>query len=69
MTISNDFFMAILAMDSYNRGYNAGIDDGVSGRDGKADGLGEAGSKVGTATVQDVNLPSNYQEAGFYAVA
>ncbi len=32
MAISNDLFLAILAMDSYNRGYNAGIwqsaDDG-----------------------------------------
>lgn len=26
MPMSNDLFMAILAMDSYNRGYNAGID-------------------------------------------
>jgi len=25
MPISNDLFIAILAMDSYNRGYNAGI--------------------------------------------
>jgi len=25
MAISNDLFMAILAMDSYNRGYNSGI--------------------------------------------
>lgn len=25
MTISKDLFLAILAMDSYNRGYNEGI--------------------------------------------
>jgi hypothetical protein len=25
MSISNDLFMAILAMDSYNRGYNEGL--------------------------------------------
>ena len=25
MAISNELFLAILAMDSYNRGYNAGI--------------------------------------------
>jgi hypothetical protein len=25
MTITNDLFLAILAMDSYNRGYNAGL--------------------------------------------
>lgn len=25
MSISNDLFLAILAMDSYNRGYNAGL--------------------------------------------
>jgi hypothetical protein len=28
MTISSELFMAILSMDSYNRGYNAGIEDG-----------------------------------------
>jgi hypothetical protein len=28
MTVSKDLLLAILAMDSYNRGYGAGISDG-----------------------------------------
>ena len=35
MSISPDLFMAILAMDSYNRGYNFGIS-----------GLGDAGAEA-----------------------
>jgi hypothetical protein len=37
-SISPDLFMAILSMDSYNRGYNAGI--------GGIDGLGSTAVKV-----------------------
>lgn len=37
MPISNDLFLAILAMDSYNRGYNAGINI--------------SGNTLGTATI------------------
>jgi hypothetical protein len=33
MTISNDLFLAILAMDSYNRGYGEGIDFGPNSND------------------------------------
>jgi hypothetical protein len=65
MSISEDLFMAILSMDSYNRGYNAAIEDGILGDDGKPDGLGEAGSKIGTAVVKDVDLPTGSEEAGF----
>lgn len=46
MTISPELFTAILSMDSYNRGYNAGIENG--GQSG-IDGLGETG---GLATQQ-----------------
>jgi len=57
-------------MDSYNRGYGAGIGDGENVVDGvDADGLGEAGKQVGGATVIDVDLPDGAQAAGFYAVA
>ena len=31
MTVSNELMLAILAMDSYNRGYGAGIGDGLAG--------------------------------------
>jgi hypothetical protein len=48
MTISSELFMAILSMDSYNRGYNSGIEDGgVS----NSDGLGSTiGTKIGNAS-------------------
>ena len=66
MTISKDLFLAILAMDSYNRGYGAGIADGDQN---DTDGLGEAGSQIGSATILNIPLPQNAQAAGFYAVA
>jgi hypothetical protein len=43
MPISSELFLAILAMDSYNRGYNAGLG-------GPVDGLGKTG-KIGNATI------------------
>ena len=62
MSISSELMNAILAMDSYNRGYNPGIS-----------GLGGEGSAIGTATVKkDATqlLDAGVAEAaGFYAVA
>jgi hypothetical protein len=72
MAISKDLFLAILAMDSYNRGYNSGLTDGG---EGDPDGLGEAG-RVGSATIlnplsygRDQIELTNWQDAGFYALA
>jgi hypothetical protein len=59
MPISKDLFLAILAMDAYNRGYNAGIGNNV-------DGLGRTG-KIGNATINDVALPTGSVSASFYA--
>lgn len=56
--MTDDLFLAILSMDAYNRGYDAGID-----------GLGSAGSKVGLAEIIDADLPIGSVEAGFYASA
>jgi hypothetical protein len=43
MPVSSELFLAILAMDAYNRGYKAGIGpDNV--------GLGGIGSQIGSAT-------------------
>jgi hypothetical protein len=67
MTITEkDLFLAILAMDSYNRGAGAGLNDGGSG---DQDGLGRIGSQIGTATVVNDNNSTTAQAAGFYAVA
>ncbi len=62
MSISPELLYAILAMDSYNRGYLPGIT-----------GLGGEGSAIGTATVRkdatQLLNPGEAQDAGFYAVA
>ena len=64
MTISRDLFLAILAMDSYNRGYSAGI-DGLpeSGQLGNASLITRASLGV------DNPIYQNWQSAGFYAIA
>jgi hypothetical protein len=58
MTISNkDLFMAILSMDSYNRGYGAGITLPDS-------------PKIGNATIINTGPASDaWVTAGFYAAA
>ena len=65
MSISKDLFLAILAMDSYNRGYGAGI----TGLSEVSDGT----TKIGTATVskniQDAGISAEAQAAGFYAIS
>ena len=61
-----DLFLAILSMDSYNRGAGAGINDGGAS---DTDGLGEAGKQIGTATLLNVPLPQGSEAAGLYAVA
>jgi hypothetical protein len=72
MTISKDLFLAILSLDSYNRGYGAGLSDGAGSFDASGndiDGLGEAGKKVGSASVKAVEIPAGSQDAGFYAIS
>jgi hypothetical protein len=56
VAISNDLFLAILAMDAYNRGYDPGMD--------------LPGNHIGNATLNDnVVLPNGYQSASFFAQA
>jgi hypothetical protein len=61
MPISDDLFLAILAMDSYNRSYNAGLSDSPAGL---------AGNQIGNAFLKtDVDLPVGSQAASFFAQA
>ena len=58
MTISDDLFRAILAMDAYNRGYNAGIDFGAN-----ADAID---TQIGNATISARTTPKEpLSNAGF----
>lgn len=72
MTISKDLFLEILSMDSYNRGYDSGVGDGIGPTDANgndADGLGRIGAHIGTAVVTSDANSTTDQAAGFYAVA
>lgn len=61
MTVSRDLFLAILSMDSYNRGYGVGVRRlPVSGAIGNASILTDASSEL------DANAVLS---AGFYALA
>ena len=63
MTISKDLFLAILSMDSYNRGYGAGIElpDAVDTQIG--------GAKIKKTSEQIAEMSAEAQSAGFYAIA
>ena len=58
MTTSKDLLLAILAMDSYNQGYDPGLVTGVTH-------IGEATLKDNPASLDT----SNWQSSGFYAAA
>jgi hypothetical protein len=68
MTLNRDLFLAILSMDSYNRGYGRGINFGQN--TGQAS-RNEVGSRLGNATIlRDANdAEGKAQAAGFYAIA
>lgn len=55
MTVSKDLMLALLSMDSYNRGYGAGME--------------LTGAALGNATILNVPIPSGSQAVGFYASA
>jgi hypothetical protein len=60
MAISRDLFLSILALDSYNRGYNAGIT--MVGDDAPQ-------TKLGTATILQSNGTADSVWKGFYGIA
>ena len=55
MAIDRDLFLPILALDSYNRGYNEGTKIG--------------GTQLGTATITRQKVDSGWQALGFYATS
>jgi hypothetical protein len=58
--VNRDLFLAILSMDSYNRGYGTHIA-----------GLKSRGERVGSALISDESLISGFnleQVTGFYAI-
>jgi hypothetical protein len=64
MAISDDLFRAILAMDAYNRGYNAGIkSEGAGPREGLT------GTQIGLATVGLRANATTDEAASFFAQA
>lgn len=68
MPISKNLLLAILSMDSYNRGYGAGISDGG---ENDSDGLGKSGfigSAIIVARSNDIDY-QEWQDAGFYSIA
>jgi hypothetical protein len=56
MATSNDLFLAILALDAYNRGYHPGLS-------------GLTGTQIGTATITSQEYSAVQVAADFYAVA
>jgi hypothetical protein len=62
--MNNDVFLSILAMDSYNRGYGAGVSFGENSD--------AAGTQLGIATIQSHSsndLTSPEVASGFYALS
>lgn len=69
MAINSELFKAILAMDSYNRGYDAGIEfgqnsDAIGIKIGNATVAKNSGVLVGSDGTTRLDIP-----AGFYAIA
>ncbi|WP_027155594.1 hypothetical protein [Mesorhizobium sp. WSM2561] len=65
MSISQEFFLSILAMDSYNRGYDAGI-GGLSER---SDGSISIGNATISIKLSDLDMEGSAEASGFYAIA
>ncbi len=63
--MNRDLFLAILAMDSYNRGYGEGL-DGLSSRNGTQ--IGNATIRADSSVLTIDNVRQDIA-AGFYAIA
>lgn len=73
-----NLFKAILSMDSYNRGYNTGIDFRLKDASGLpivdsdtiyTDGTGTHNIRIGNATVSATRGQAEAQAVGFYGIA
>jgi hypothetical protein len=64
--MNRELFLAILSMDSYNRGYGQGV---LFNTGDSTSGQNEAGRTIGNATVIDVPLPAGSSASGFYGIA
>ncbi len=67
MPISKELMLAILAMDAYNRGYNAGIKSPGAGLN-----QGLLGNQIGTATIgrgTEFDTEPNSVAASFFAIS
>ncbi|MDX2288453.1 MAG: hypothetical protein NW217_06490, partial [Hyphomicrobiaceae bacterium] len=65
MAVSSELFSAILAMDAYNRGYNAGLNN----LSDAADGTAQLGLATIVENLETTNLLATAQAASFYALA
>lgn len=66
MAMNDNLFKAILAMDAYNRGYDANIKFGTLAGTVSLDAQG---TQIGNATILDSNGNAAAQDIGFYALA
>jgi hypothetical protein len=66
MTMSRDLFLAILSMDSYNRGYGRGVKFSESDT---ASINNEVGQKIGGASITRQDVSQGALTAGFYALS
>ena len=67
--MNRDLFLAILSMDSYNRGYGQGVKITIGDA---STGVNEGGRQLGSATIilqSDVDAGRPGVNAGFYAIA
>ena len=69
MSISRELFLAILSMDSYNRGYGSGLGAEPDGLGSTSDGSSQVGAAAVSFNLEDAGISQAAQSAGFYAVA
>lgn len=65
MAISKELFLAILSMDSYNRGYGAGI----AGLSESSNGSAKIGNATISKTLANFDMEGDAKSAGFYAIS